>query len=60
MGKVLRSWFFFTALLIFLLASAAAMPDLKAKLFGRTEQTISETAQNMEDQARAVWARLQP
>ena len=60
MGKLLRSWFFFTALLLFLLSAAVALPEMKSRLFGRTEQAVTETAGTMEQTARAVWARLLP
>ncbi len=60
MGKLFRSWFFFTALLLFLLSAAVALPEMKARLFGRTEQAVAETAESMENRARAVWASLSP
>ena len=60
MGKVFRSWFFFTALLLFLLAVSITLPDLKTRLFGNTEEQISETVDRMEGQVRAVWAELRP
>lgn len=60
MGKVFRSWFFFTALLLFLLAASVSLPKLKDRLFGETEARISESVDNMEGQVRAVWAQLMP
>lgn len=60
MGNLFRSWFFFTALLVFLLTCAAAAPDLGQRLFGQTGQRMMETADHMETQVRQVWAELKP
>lgn len=60
MGKVLRSWFFFTALLLFLLAASVTLPELKTKVFGETETGILETVDGLESQVRQAWAQFLP
>ena len=60
MGNLFRSWFFFTALLLFLLTAAVSFPELRTHLFGHTEQALEQTVDNMEAQVQEVWARLNP
>lgn len=60
MGNLLKSWFFFTALLLFLLAAAVSLPELGHRFFGGTEQQLETAVDGMEAQAQEVWAQFQP
>ena len=60
LGDLFKSWFFFTALLLFLLAASAAIPELGNRLFGRTEAQIQMTADYMESQVQQVWTQIKP
>lgn len=60
MGKLLKSWAFFTALLILLLTAAVTVPKLSDKLFGDTEATVEAAFSGLSQEARAVWASLSP
>lgn len=60
MGNLLKSWFFFTALLLFLLAAAITLPELGNRLFGSTAEQLETAVDGMEQQAQEVWAQLRP
>lgn len=60
MGKRMQSWFFFAALMLFLLAAAVSIPDLGERLFGATEQRLEDAAEQAEARIQTVWANLTP
>lgn len=60
MKNILKSWLFFTSLLLFLLAASLTLPELTDHLFGNTEQQLSEAVDLMSEEAKAVWAEFQP
>ena len=60
MGKLLKSWAFFTALLILLLTAAVTLPKLSDRLFGDTEETVETAFSGLGQEAKAVWAALTP
>lgn len=60
MGKLFKSWAFFTALLVLLLTAAVTLPKLSDKLFGNTEETVETAFSGLSQEARAVWASLTP
>lgn len=60
MGKLFKSWAFFTALLILLLTAAVTVPKLSDRLFGDTEHTVEAAFSELGQEARAVWASLAP
>ena len=60
MGDLLKSWIFFTALMLFLVAAAAVLPDLADRFFGGTEAQVEAVIGDMEQEAQAVWAELAP
>jgi len=60
MGKRLQSWFFFTALMLFLLAAAVSLPVIGARLFGSTQERMEAAVEEAGNRAQAVWAELRP
>lgn len=60
MGNLLKSWFFFTALLLFLLVAAVTLPKLGEQLFGSTGQQITNAVDHIETQVQEVWGQLLP
>ena len=60
MGKIFKSWLFFTALLILLLTAAATLPKLPQRLFGTTEETVETAFYDLGQEVKAVWASLTP
>ncbi len=60
MGELLKSWLFFTALLLFLVTAAVTLPELGAQLFGQTESRLETAVDDLEAQAQEVWAGLSP
>ncbi len=60
MGKLLKSWLFYTALLIFLVSAAMTLPELGRQFFGDTGTQLETAVDHMESQAQAVWAQLRP
>ena len=60
MGKIFKSWLFFTALLILLLTAAATLPKLPQRLFGTTEETVETAFYELGQEVKAVWASLTP
>lgn len=60
MGKLLKSWLFFTALLLFLITAAVTLPELSDKLFGDTEQKLEATFADIGEEVQEVWAELVP
>ncbi len=60
MGNLLKSWFFFTALLLFLLTAAVTLPKLGERFFGSTGQQLTQTVDHVEAQVQEVWAQLLP
>lgn len=60
MGNLLKSWIFFTALMVFLIVAAAALPDLADRFFGGTEAQVEAVIADMEQKAQAVWAEWKP
>lgn len=60
MGNLFKSWFFFTALLVFLLVAAAVVPELANRVFGDTEAQVQAVIEDATQEAQAVWAELQP
>ena len=60
MGRLLKSWFFFLALFLFLLAAAVSLPQLAQRLFGRTEEQLTQAVDGAASGLQEVWARAQP
>ena len=60
MGDLLKSWVFFTALMVFLMVAAAVLPDLADRFFGDTGQQVEAVFADMEQEVQAVWAELRP
>lgn len=60
MGNLLKSWLFFTALLLFFLAAAVALPELSDRLFGDTEQQLEAAFAGISDEVQEVWAEFAP
>ena len=56
----MQSWFFFAALMLFLLAAAVSIPSLGERLFGTTEQRLEAAAEQAETRIQTVWANLTP
>lgn len=56
MRKLVRSWAFFTALLVLLLTAAATLPKLSDKLFGQTEEAVETAFSGLGLGAKEVWA----
>lgn len=60
MKNILKSWLFFTALLLFMMVAALTLPGLMDGLFGNTEQQLTEAVDYVTEEAQAVWAEFQP
>ena len=60
MWKVFQSWFFFTSLLLFLIAAVLALPVLKVRLLGNTEQQFTQVIDTLESEIQSVWAPQVP
>lgn len=60
MGNLLKSWVFFTALMIFLMVAATVLPDLAERFFGDTEEMVTTMVDDVEQEAQAVWAEFRP
>lgn len=60
MKKILTSWLFFTSLMLFLLAAALTLPELMDRVFGDTEQQLTEAVDYLTSEAQAVWAEFVP
>lgn len=60
MGNLLKSWLFFTALLVFLLTAAVTLPKLSDKFFGDTEQQLEAAVAGIGDEVQEVWAAFAP
>ncbi len=56
MKNLLKSWIFFTSLLLLLLAAALTLPQLRKGFFGATEEKISEAVGYISEEAQAVFA----
>lgn len=60
MKNLLKSWLFFTSLMLFLIAFALVLPQLLDGLLGNTEQKLAEATQNAQSGVQAVFALLDP
>ena len=60
MGNLLKSWFFFTALLLFFLVAAITLPEIGERFFGNTGQQLEETVDGIETQVQEVWNQFRP
>jgi hypothetical protein len=60
MKELLKSWLFFTSLLFLILTAAMILPSLEDRLFGDTEQQLTTAADQITQEAEAVWAELRP
>jgi hypothetical protein len=60
MKEILKSWLFFTSLLFLILTFALVLPNLEDRLFGNTEQQITTAVDQITQEAKAVWAQLEP
>lgn len=60
MKKILASWLFFTALMLFLIAAAVTIPGWMDRFLGSTQSQITETADYLREEAQAVWAEFIP
>ncbi len=60
MKDTLKSWLFFTSLMLFLLTAALVVPELLDGLLGDTKAQIHQAVTNMEQEAQAVWAEFLP
>jgi hypothetical protein len=60
MKELLKSWLFFTSLLFLILTAAMILPSLEDRLFGDTEQQLTAAADQITQEAEAVWAELRP
>lgn len=60
MGNLLKSWVFFTALMLFLMTAATIVPELAERFFGDTEEKVTAMVADVEQEAQAVWAELTP
>ena len=60
MRKLIQSWLFFTALLLFLLISASILPTLSGRFFGATEMTLADAFARAEAETQQVWGSLVP
>lgn len=57
MKNLLKSWLFFTSLLLLLLAAALALPELGQGFFGATEEKLAEAAGYLSQEVQAVWTQ---
>ena len=55
MKNLLKSWIFFTSLLLLLLAAALTLPQLGKGFFGATEEKLSEAVDYISEEAQAVF-----
>jgi hypothetical protein len=60
MKEILKSWLFFTSLLFLILTFALVLPNLEDRLFGNTEQQLTTAVDQITQEAKAVWAQLEP
>jgi hypothetical protein len=60
MKEILKSWLFFTSILFLILTFALVLPSLEDRLFGKTEQQLTATVDQITQEAQAVWAQLEP
>lgn len=60
MKKLLQGWIFYTALLLFLIAAALTLPELTRDFLGDTRQELTETVDQLTQEAMAVWGQRFP
>lgn len=60
MKKLLQGWIFYTALLLFLIAAALTLPELTHDFWGDTRQELTETVDQLTQEAVAVWGQRFP
>lgn len=60
MKNLLKSWLFFTSLMLFLITFALVVPQLLESLLGNTEAQLNEAVQGAQAGIQAVFAMLEP
>ncbi len=56
MRKLLKSWLFFTSLMLLLLAAALVLPELGQGFLGATEEKLTEAMAYISKEVQTVWA----
>lgn len=54
--RLLKSWLFFTSLMLLLLAAALALPELGQGFLGETEERLTEAMAYISQEVQTVWA----
>lgn len=60
MKRLLAGWFFYTVLLLFLMAAALTLPELTHDFMGNTRQELTETVDQLTQKAVTVWGQSFP
>ena len=58
MKEILKSWLFFTSLLLLIFAASLVVPELMHTAFGNTNAQLELMAENMQEEAIAAWAEI--